>query len=367
MGLALTFLGIALALLPLGFTAVGYELSSKQGYNILVLAALFVVGAVVVFFWPWIKEAWSWIRRDAELQRVNTELQRAEEALKNWRERFEEKQSEAQTLDTVREQQLRKIREAEQERDELRTENEELIAKASVVSAWDDPEFKFTTVNKKTFRNETVPLDGFLYTNCSFENVTFVYKGEQPYGLVAFKIIGEDTVLKAESAPLWAYSRLLNILGYIEQEVEKGDALRPDAKVARIEDGQVEIFESKDEENERVRREREKLEAERDTLREESELRRTERDAEARALSFHVSEWLAKFLEDCKQENLQNQEVMARYNQELSGKAVGTINDLKKFGLWKPKEQDRERFEHPENQQDIEGLSSYLRWVGLNL
>jgi FtsZ-binding cell division protein ZapB len=156
------------------------------------------------------------------------------------------------------------FREVEKAREELRAENEELKAEASLVSAWDDPEFKFTNVNKKTFRNESVPLDGRLYTNCTFINVTFVYKGEQPYGLVAYKILGKDTALKTEGAPLWAYLRLLNVLGYIKQGVEKGDELRPDATGVRIEDGEVEIFESKEEEDQRIRRENEQLKAEKD-------------------------------------------------------------------------------------------------------
>ena len=53
-------------------------------------------------------------------------------------------------------EQLRtRLGEVEQERDELRTENEKLMAEASVVSVWDDPEFKFEVVSKKTFRKDS--------------------------------------------------------------------------------------------------------------------------------------------------------------------------------------------------------------------
>jgi hypothetical protein len=81
---------------------------------------------------------------------------------------------------------------------------------------------------------------------------------------VAYKVLGKDTGLKTEGASLYAYSRLLNILGYVKQEIEKGDELRPDATSVRIEDGTVEIFESKEEEDQRIRMENEQLKAERD-------------------------------------------------------------------------------------------------------
>lgn len=82
-------------------------------------------------------------------------------------------------------------------KDSRQAEDEE-----SRVSVWDDPQFKFTVRNKKKYRNERVPLDGILYTNCEFVNVTFVFEGAQPYGLVACKIIGKDTTVEAASAPL---------------------------------------------------------------------------------------------------------------------------------------------------------------------
>ncbi|CAA9383809.1 MAG: hypothetical protein AVDCRST_MAG22-127 [uncultured Rubrobacteraceae bacterium] len=74
---ALTLFGIALALAPLGLDAVGYELSRQQGYGVLGLAVLFVVGAVIVLVWPLATEAWAWLRRDSELR----DLQEAQERL----------------------------------------------------------------------------------------------------------------------------------------------------------------------------------------------------------------------------------------------------------------------------------------------
>jgi len=108
-----------------------------------------------------------------------------------------------------------------------------------------------------------------MYTNCTFVNVTFIYKGEAPYGLVNPTILGKDTTVRTEGEPLWAYSRLLNVLGYINREIEKGDELRPDAAFVQIRDGRIEILESKDEEDQRIRKENEQLKAERDALREQ--------------------------------------------------------------------------------------------------
>jgi hypothetical protein len=203
-----------------------------------------------------------WKEEELARGKAETQLQATEEEQKDLTMRLQDTKRECERPVTG-------LHKAEQERDELRSENEKLLAEASLVSAWDDTELKFTNVNKKKFRNESVPLDGFLYTNCTFENVTFVYKGEEPYGLVAYKVLGKDTGLKTEGAPLWAYSRLLNILGYVKQEIEKGDELRPDATSVRIEDGTVEIFESKEEEDQRIRMENEQLKAERDALSEE--------------------------------------------------------------------------------------------------
>ena len=40
-----------------------------------------------------------------------------------------------------------------------------------------DPSRPLNLVSNKYFHNERVPLDGFRYSNCTFENVTFVYDG----------------------------------------------------------------------------------------------------------------------------------------------------------------------------------------------
>lgn len=110
LGLALAFLSVALALLPLGLSARNYELGPKQGYGILVLTALFALGAVIVLFWPWLTQAWSWLRRDVELHE-------AQEAQARLRERLREAEEEHE--------------ESKQDRDALQAENEKLITELS--------------------------------------------------------------------------------------------------------------------------------------------------------------------------------------------------------------------------------------------
>jgi hypothetical protein len=54
--LALTFAGMAIALAQTALPAIGYELSSEQGYALLILAAMFCIGAVIALFWHSIKK-----------------------------------------------------------------------------------------------------------------------------------------------------------------------------------------------------------------------------------------------------------------------------------------------------------------------
>jgi hypothetical protein len=67
LGICLALVGIALALAQLALPALGYELTPREGWVLLGLAALFFVGGVIALFSPWIKRAWSRLRRDAEL------------------------------------------------------------------------------------------------------------------------------------------------------------------------------------------------------------------------------------------------------------------------------------------------------------
>jgi hypothetical protein len=64
--LALALFGIVLALVPLGLDAIGYRLSTQQGYAILAIAGILFVAGVVVCFWPVVRAAWAWLRRDTQ-------------------------------------------------------------------------------------------------------------------------------------------------------------------------------------------------------------------------------------------------------------------------------------------------------------
>jgi hypothetical protein len=68
--------------------------------------------------------------------------------------------------------------------------------KAAKFATWPDP-YSPTIVVGKSFKNEVVPLDGYFYVSCIFENVTFVYNGSTAVELTknefrSFKLISEN-------------------------------------------------------------------------------------------------------------------------------------------------------------------------------
>ncbi|WP_159728995.1 hypothetical protein [Methylosinus sp. Ce-a6] len=62
-------------------------------------------------------------------------------------------------------------------------------AEAKISSSWPEPYFP-TQIVGKVFRNREVLLDGFSYTDCQFENVTFKYNGTTAVQLSHSKISG---------------------------------------------------------------------------------------------------------------------------------------------------------------------------------
>jgi cell division protein FtsB len=154
---ALAVFGIALALMPIGLEAIGYQVSHRQGYAILALTALLIAAGIVVFFWPWIRGAWSWLRRDAQ-----------------------------------RDQLAARARTLELERDELKQRNEELIAESEnrsdsipdTLAEWEEIAPP-VPVRNRTFRNDRVELDGFYFDNCVFDSCTFSFKGTKPFTVAA--------------------------------------------------------------------------------------------------------------------------------------------------------------------------------------
>jgi len=49
-------------------------------------------------------------------------------------------------------------------------------------------------VEKKRFANERVPLDGYIYRDCTFENVTFVYNGTRGVELSGNRLVGKQRI-----------------------------------------------------------------------------------------------------------------------------------------------------------------------------
>ena len=67
----------------------------------------------------------------------------------------------------------------------------------------------------KTFRNESVILDGFSYSKCTFINVKFVYKGEAPFDL-AFNEITGSIWIDASNPPIYSLVLLLKELNMLK-------------------------------------------------------------------------------------------------------------------------------------------------------
>lgn len=70
-----------------------------------------------------------------------------------------------------------------------------------------------TPITGNYFKNERVPLDGFNYTRCTFENVTLVYNGG-PFSMTYNTIKG--FVITSESPEITSAMKLLFDLGYIK-------------------------------------------------------------------------------------------------------------------------------------------------------
>lgn len=87
-----------------------------------------------------------------------------------------------------------RLREVEQERDELRAENEGIIAEAESGS---QPAYlpdtleewlkttPLTTIPNQTYRNDRIELDGFFYERCTFQDCTFSFRGTKPFRVSA--------------------------------------------------------------------------------------------------------------------------------------------------------------------------------------
>jgi hypothetical protein len=73
-------------------------------------------------------------------------------------------------------------------------------------------------VSGKTFKNERVLLDGTLYQECSFWNVTFIYNGTTSVKFTRNKIYG-TFILRSDSPAVDGVLSLMKGLGYLRPEV----------------------------------------------------------------------------------------------------------------------------------------------------
>lgn len=67
---------------------------------------------------------------------------------------------------------------------------------------------------RQTFRNQEVELDGIRYTECIFENLTFVFNAKRPYQLLGNQFLGTNT-LRTDSKEAAATIGLMVALGMI--------------------------------------------------------------------------------------------------------------------------------------------------------
>lgn len=78
----------------------------------------------------------------------------------------------------------------------------------------------------KQFKNREVLLDGQRYVNCTFENVTFLYRGKAPFKFDYFdypELRGNNKL----SSPMPQFGNiinLLNLLGMLNPAMEVSDA-----------------------------------------------------------------------------------------------------------------------------------------------
>jgi hypothetical protein len=76
---------------------------------------------------------------------------------------------------------------------------------------------KLTEVRGKVFVNEKVLLDGYHYTFCRFQNVTFIYNGVAPTALDNNEIAGYN--VQTDNPALLQNTTLLKGLGMLKPDI----------------------------------------------------------------------------------------------------------------------------------------------------
>ena len=80
------------------------------------------------------------------------------------------------------------------------------------------PDFPLTKIQTKTFRNETVQLDGNEFIDCTFDNVVLKFDGKAPFRLtndhfvqpLKFTIASDNPIIKATIELMGAFLKAAN-------------------------------------------------------------------------------------------------------------------------------------------------------------
>lgn len=74
-------------------------------------------------------------------------------------------------------------------------------------------------VTGKQFINETIPLDGFHYDHCTFDNVNLEYNGDKTFGLTYNKFKG-NIVIKTKNPAIKEFLAALQNLGFFRADLQ---------------------------------------------------------------------------------------------------------------------------------------------------
>jgi hypothetical protein len=98
-----------------------------------------------------------------------------------------------------------------------------LATRPDVDREWSHPRpassYPMQTTTGATFHNETVPLDGHKYVNCTFHEVTFTYEGRAPFSFDGNTKI-EGLHFRSDNARIGAIINLMSKAGMLNADVE---------------------------------------------------------------------------------------------------------------------------------------------------
>lgn len=83
---------------------------------------------------------------------------------------------------------------------------------------WTRQDYPYKVISGRSFRNETVQLDGYSYINCTFSNVTFAYDGSGPMRLESNRFEGSIKFTGSNPATNNAMSIVVSLIGGFQQQ-----------------------------------------------------------------------------------------------------------------------------------------------------